>query len=326
MGMTILEMFVLEIAKCSIRQTPQQVDVGIDGYIDIIGPADAATGRCLAFQMKCGTSFLEHKERGAYIYYGELRHLNLFMNHPVPVILVLADPQSKNIWWVKFDYTKTEATETGWRISIPFSSKCGLDTPTEWKTIAGPHTDYSQLANSEWRLKRLIKERGLILFTIPREDIENLRFDYITESFNRLTSSRSMIDSKRHAVHFGIDGFNDDPREVWQIPEVCRWWQMAESIGKYWFYFCSIDDLHSTLLSLRLCVTGARYEDHDKSQNRFRVSTDPKKDREFLVRNYQWLNEFTDKHEMPPSVNFQISEAVSEFLYPDIAAKRKSAR
>lgn len=324
-GMPILELFVLEVAKYVLRQTPQQVDMGIDGYIDIIDPSDSATGRCVGFQLKCGPSFLRHKEPGAFVYYGEFRHLNLFMNHPVPVMLILADPSTKEMWWVQFDITKTEGTENGWRIQIPFGNKCGPDTSAKWNAIAGPHTDYTQHANAEWRIKKLIKERDRILFSIPREHIEKMRFDFILDSFARLTSSRSIIESKRNAVVFGIDGYDND-KELWEIPQVCQWWQLAESVGKYWFYFCTTDNPYGTLNTLRMCVTGARLERHDKEKNNFHLSTDGKKDRAFLVRNFEWLNEFTDRYEMPLSVNFQISEAVSEHLYPDIHAKMKAKR
>jgi hypothetical protein len=314
LGIPILETFVVDVAKYILRETPQKVDVGIDGYIDMIEGEVHATGRCIAFQLKCGPSFFESKTKDGFTYYGEIRHLNLFMNHPVPVIVVLADPSSKKIWWVKFDVSKTEGTESGWKMVVPFKNECGPATAAEWKLIAGKATDYLGIVSEEWNLRKSIKRHDLVIFEIPRSDIENMRFDFVIESFARLTSSSEMIEKKRNAVEFTIGGYQDDERELWEIPQVRRWWMFAESVGKYWFYFCRIDHRFASLQALFLCVTKQTKLRVDKNRKMVEWRFDVDSQNEFLVRHYTWLNEFTEKYDLPLAINYQVSVSVPEFL------------
>lgn len=57
LGVTFVETVVSE-AGCIFRETPQDTDVGIDGYIEFV-ENEIATGTLVAVQIKAGESFLK---------------------------------------------------------------------------------------------------------------------------------------------------------------------------------------------------------------------------------------------------------------------------
>ena len=59
------------------------------------------TGRMVAAQIKCGKSwFVEPTSDGSgWTYRGELRHLNYWLGHSLPVILVLCDPDTGDCYF-----------------------------------------------------------------------------------------------------------------------------------------------------------------------------------------------------------------------------------
>lgn len=52
--------------------------------------------------------------------------------------------------------------------------------------------------------------------------MQSSEFDEIEVLFEKLAASPSMIRSKRNTVEVVIGGYDDDPRELWEIPEVRR--------------------------------------------------------------------------------------------------------
>ncbi|MEI6819330.1 MAG: hypothetical protein WCL19_06980 [Verrucomicrobiota bacterium] len=54
------------------------------------------------------------------------------------------------------------------------------------------------------------------------------------------------------SFQFLVDGWNDDPNELYAIPEIRKFYQHFHNVWPYWFYFC---DLHTeTLQMMTLCL------------------------------------------------------------------------
>jgi hypothetical protein len=45
-----------------------------------------------------------------YVYRGETKHFNYLANYPLPVIIILCDPATKEAYWVRFDVTEAHWT------------------------------------------------------------------------------------------------------------------------------------------------------------------------------------------------------------------------
>src|SRR5262249_29865810 len=72
-----------------LREQPV-ADFGIDAQVEVF-EGDEATGKLIALQIKTGASYFRRYGID-YIYYGEKRHLEYWLGHSLPVLLVLHDP------------------------------------------------------------------------------------------------------------------------------------------------------------------------------------------------------------------------------------------
>jgi Domain of unknown function (DUF4365)/Sulfatase-modifying factor enzyme 1 len=111
------------------RELPQEYDLGIDAEIEVLTTgvqttsATYGTGRLIASQIKCGSSFLKEKTSEGYVFRGKLKHLDYYLNYSLPVLIILCDPDSKECWWAKVSPTSIERTQEGWKIIVPFRQR-----------------------------------------------------------------------------------------------------------------------------------------------------------------------------------------------------------
>ncbi len=93
-----MERIVYE-ARSLWRETPLH-DVGIDGQIEHVSTeTEIATGRLVAAQVKSGTSYFATVDRGAVIYTPEARHRAYWARFPLPVLLILHEPDAEVTFW-----------------------------------------------------------------------------------------------------------------------------------------------------------------------------------------------------------------------------------
>jgi hypothetical protein len=74
-------------------------DVGVDGTLEFVSVDGYATGRLVAVQVKCGPSFFRAEDGAAWKFYPEEKHRQYWERLPIPVMLVLHDPDTKRSYW-----------------------------------------------------------------------------------------------------------------------------------------------------------------------------------------------------------------------------------
>jgi hypothetical protein len=74
-------------------------DVGIDGHLEFVNADGFATGRLVAAQVKSGTSYFAHPTDHGWKFYPKEAHRNYWELFPLPVLLVLHDPESRRTYW-----------------------------------------------------------------------------------------------------------------------------------------------------------------------------------------------------------------------------------
>lgn len=79
------------------RET-ENADVGIDGQLELVDDENHATGYTVAVQIKSGSSYLRGSG-SSWKYYPDNKHLTYWERYPLPVILMLHDPESDDIYW-----------------------------------------------------------------------------------------------------------------------------------------------------------------------------------------------------------------------------------
>src|SRR4051812_1881844 len=87
-GVNAVEKFFIGLGWYFREQTVS--DFGIDAQVEVADEGKP-TGKLLALQIKSGASYF--KKRGnAYVFHGEMRHLDYWTRHSLPVFLILYHP------------------------------------------------------------------------------------------------------------------------------------------------------------------------------------------------------------------------------------------
>lgn len=133
----------------AFREQPTS-DYGIDAQAEKINSNGKAGGKLIALQIKTGESYFKKRGDG-YVFYGEDRHREYWINHSLPVFLILHDPKSGLTLWQKIDERLIEEGKDGrWAIGIPADQT--LDEKHEKFIAAGIASDLPSLRRARLAL------------------------------------------------------------------------------------------------------------------------------------------------------------------------------
>lgn len=298
------------------RRNHAEHDFGIDGYIDIVSDDGFVTGRCLAVQIKYGKSYVAKQQPYGFAYLGELKHFNYLANHPLPVLLLVGDPETRSFCWARFDAEHAIGRDGGWTMAIPFEQAFEKKACAALREIAGPVLDYRNALEADAAQNRAMEQAALVLCAVPRDDIEAGNTRNTVRVVERLASTAAFARANQGKLEFTVDGYWDDPREVWQIPEIVAWMKAIEPQVKYWFYFLSTQEgADEGLRTLFACVCDARLlQGVPPGPKRVPVHIGGPAMSKFLERNFIWLNEISERLSLPESKIIEISADVAACL------------
>lgn len=101
-----------------IPRTLFQTDVGIDMTVEVADNG-IPSGQLFAIQIKSGESYFKENSFGDIVYRGSIIHLQYWLNHSLPVIIVLYNPRTELTIWEEIKENKIVKTKNGWKIEIP---------------------------------------------------------------------------------------------------------------------------------------------------------------------------------------------------------------
>ena len=312
-GITIFALLVQRELGWQFRRTPQESDFGIDGYIDIVTPEGYVTGKSLAVQIKTGASYFSEMSAGAWVYRGNVKHLNYYINAGLPVLLVLVHPDREAAWWRVFDAYETDRSGNDWIIGIPPRNEVTSASRHSLEALAGAATDYLPHLEHLWTLGDKVKDYGAVCVQVLRAEVESCNVRPFQRIFERLSLSREVALSATNKIDFLIDGYDEDPRELFQIPEVSKWIMEAVHAAKYLAFFLYLGPKAQGIDLIVSCVCDA----HLVGPNRLQFRT-PENLPAFLEQQFLWLNEFAEAHAMPEEVIYEASmrfhERIKQFV------------
>lgn len=115
LGVSALQYFFAE-SGWLFREQPIH-DYGIDAHVEIF--EDRPTGKLIAFQVKSGSSFFLEQTAEAIVHRTDETHVSYWVNHSMPVVLVLFNPETKAMHWQQVTKQTVESTGKGWKILVP---------------------------------------------------------------------------------------------------------------------------------------------------------------------------------------------------------------
>ena len=128
-------------------------DYGIDAQIETMEKG-YATGKLIAVQIKSGESFFSETTSECIIYRGERKHYDYWLNHSLPVIIVLYNPVNDTCYWNVVNSKTAKLTAKNWKIEIPFSNLL-IDAKVELIELADNLTEYKKKFNAFFVCKTL---------------------------------------------------------------------------------------------------------------------------------------------------------------------------
>jgi hypothetical protein len=120
-------------------------DVGVDAQVEVCRE-HMATSRLLALQIKAGVSYFNESAQGGWIYRGTPDHLEYYLAHSLPVLIVLYDPRNEGAWWQHVSQKTIRRTDKGWALFLPRDQRLGEQARAHLEAIA-------QLVTAEDRVR-----------------------------------------------------------------------------------------------------------------------------------------------------------------------------
>lgn len=96
-GVTALAVMIAEMGH--IWRETNTGDIGIDGQIEFVSVDGQARGPIIAVQIKSGKSYIIQDDLNNIVYYPNVQHSAYWENYPLPVILIIYNPEDNTLYW-----------------------------------------------------------------------------------------------------------------------------------------------------------------------------------------------------------------------------------
>ena len=98
------------------------------------------------------------------------------------------------------------------------------------------------------------KQPTLIVLDISRHEIETENFTSALERLHVLTDSQQNVYRYKESMVFQVRGYDEDPRELPEIPQVRRYFALLTKQWPHWFWFLLRGNGCVVMLLALLCV------------------------------------------------------------------------
>lgn len=117
----------------------QENDYGVDAHAELI-ENEEATGRLLGIQLKTGHSYLSKEKETAngYVYRDDVEHIDYWLNHSLPIIIALCNPDTRTIFWQYISQDTVIRAKNNFKIIVPFNQKIEWASREKLKDLLTP--------------------------------------------------------------------------------------------------------------------------------------------------------------------------------------------
>lgn len=227
-GIRMVDKIVSDEMKWIFRDIRKN-DFGIDAQLELVDERKRGTGRLLAAQIKCGNNFFSEENTEGFVFRGDKKHLLYWLEHSLPVILVLCNPETGICYWQEVGSASTIALDVGWKIVVPKVNVLCENSKRQLTQIAGrpQNRDIVEVLLYRFLHEKYIREIEICsLFELPRD---YNKFAYLAKIKGKMV----MID-----FHYDFTG----KITVEDAAEIIRWKDYNDRV-------CGPNPLHIYLVS-----------------------------------------------------------------------------
>ncbi|MCU0524808.1 MAG: chlororespiratory reduction 6 domain-containing protein [Elainella sp. Prado103] len=157
----------------------------------------------------------------------------------------------------------------------------------------------------------MISKVGYLSFAIPKSEVVSGSLDTLEFMIKSLTKNREMMLQKRTSASVFFPEYDSDPRELYQIPEVRRWFLKTMMQGVPWFYF--LEQITGMGLQLLFaCTCEVTYIGTKGNKHGLYATLEEKQ--WWLEHNFMNLNKFTEANDIPLKINKEISYGIEDWF------------
>lgn len=303
--------FVVNSLNCIYHKIDGSDDFGIDGHIEIVAN-NAVTGRYVAVQVKHGNSYFAQKTESGYKFVGKDKHLNYYLNSPVPVFIVIMDDNFERMLWVHFELAQIlPVGSDSWWIEMPENNTLEANFANSIFTSVGNIIDYSELVASIKCTNSMLNDVDTIAIGISKDEVNTLDFSDVMATFEALSRNKTIRNKFMSACSLFFPEYDDDPREIIQIPEVMQWLKKSISYNVPWFYF--LDTSKTSGIHLLLFAYANPLLRPQKNGFIY-AEIDARETAKFLEHAFVNLNAFTELYNVGFDDNKKISEKLANYF------------
>jgi len=156
-------------------------------------------------------------------------------------------------------------------------------------------------------------QRDAIFYQFSRSKVERGDFSHFLNLYapDKLPTGRRLRDMMNSFV-FGIEGWDNDPREIHMIPEIRRFYSAFHEAWPYWFYFCNLDI--DTLRAMTMCCMPSINVLQKEGQVQVAVTCEPLDMVNFIKRDFLPMNLMCERAGMFEDRIYDRTKAVFEFF------------
>jgi len=304
-GVTIVKSLVENEFGWLFRPNHLEHDFGIDAYIDVITDKGQVTGKSIAIQIKTGISFFHEENEIGFVYRGEMKHLNYYLNLEVPLVIIIVNNIQRTAYWCAFEANITDKAGKSWKITIPKKQKLNKTAKMELLKHVNPITDYASQLENFWEFNKLLNsDKNRLLFRVSKEDVVNKNCDFILKGLERIQSTSDLILNLKGSVDISFDDYDNDQRELDEIPEVKRWISKIFKLSNCWPYLMTMDKASGFMkLLFYVHVPITRAKDYS-------ISYSPKDSMPFIKELFNKLNEYCEKNGLSEKTNHELTDKI----------------
>ena len=183
-------------------------DYGIDAIIE--AKEDGyATGKMIAVQIKSGESYFSEIEEDSVIFRVDEKHRNYWINHSLPVIVMLYSPSKNECIWEIANKQTLISCNKNWKVKIP-KNQTIENAHSKLLEISKNISDYehrhaSLVLAKDWMLETL-KQGQLILEVTEWVNKSSGKGDFVLKTFDDNGQEKILFD--RELWGFGLKSYD----------------------------------------------------------------------------------------------------------------------